>query len=139
MFSSAGCSPLRAEGFSCSLAILYEGLEIRKLQFLFKNIYKIFSAVKCLNFLVIKNQNPGSGTGSAIRKNAESGSGSTLNQCGSETLILRMPLCLVFSFWKTFEFLLGFWLFQVVSAHICLKEDPRSIIRFPQLWGMTLR
>jgi hypothetical protein len=32
----AGCSFLRAEGFSCSFDVLYEGLGIRKLQFLIK-------------------------------------------------------------------------------------------------------
>jgi hypothetical protein len=42
MFGSAGCSLLRAEGFSCSLDILYGGLGISKLQFL--------SAVIFLNF-----------------------------------------------------------------------------------------
>jgi hypothetical protein len=35
---SAGCSLLRAEGFSCSLSILYGGLGISKLQFLIKKI-----------------------------------------------------------------------------------------------------
>jgi hypothetical protein len=50
MFGSAGCSLLRAEGFSSSMAVLYGGLEISKLQFLFKNIYKKFSAVKCFTF-----------------------------------------------------------------------------------------
>jgi hypothetical protein len=38
MFLSTGCSLLRAEGFSCSLAVLYGGLEISKLQFLIKKI-----------------------------------------------------------------------------------------------------
>jgi hypothetical protein len=33
MFGSAGFSLLRAEGFSCSLDVLYGGLEISKLQF----------------------------------------------------------------------------------------------------------
>jgi hypothetical protein len=37
LFRSAGCSPLRDEGFSCSLDVLYGGLGISKLQFL---IYK---------------------------------------------------------------------------------------------------
>jgi hypothetical protein len=36
---------LRAEGFSCSLDILYEGLGISKLQFLIKKRYTKFSAV----------------------------------------------------------------------------------------------
>jgi hypothetical protein len=34
--SSAGCSLLRAEGFSCSLDFLYGGLGISKFQFLIK-------------------------------------------------------------------------------------------------------
>jgi hypothetical protein len=34
MFLSTGCSLLRAEGFSCSLGVLYGGIEISKLQFL---------------------------------------------------------------------------------------------------------
>jgi hypothetical protein len=34
MFLSTGCSLLRAEGFSCSLGVLYEDLEISKLQFM---------------------------------------------------------------------------------------------------------
>ncbi len=34
MLWSAGCSLLRAEGFSCSLDVLYEGLGISRLQFL---------------------------------------------------------------------------------------------------------
>jgi hypothetical protein len=33
MFLSTGCSLLRAEGFSCSLGVLYGGLGISKLQF----------------------------------------------------------------------------------------------------------
>ncbi len=33
IFSSAGCSVLRDEGFHCSLDVLYGGLGIRKLQF----------------------------------------------------------------------------------------------------------
>ncbi len=35
---STGCSLLRAEGYSCSLGILYGGLGISKLQFLIKKI-----------------------------------------------------------------------------------------------------
>jgi hypothetical protein len=38
MFLSAGCSLLRAEGFSCSLGVLYEDLGISKLHFLIKKI-----------------------------------------------------------------------------------------------------
>jgi hypothetical protein len=44
MFISAGCSLLRAEGFSCSLGIL-GGLGISKLQFLIKKIKIKFPAV----------------------------------------------------------------------------------------------
>ncbi len=36
MFRSAGCSLLRAEGFFCSLGVLYGGLGIGKLQILIK-------------------------------------------------------------------------------------------------------
>jgi hypothetical protein len=36
MFLSTGCSLLKAEGFSCSLGVLYGGLGISKLQFLIK-------------------------------------------------------------------------------------------------------
>jgi hypothetical protein len=38
MFCSAGCSLLRAEGFSCSLGVLYGGLGISKWQVLIKKI-----------------------------------------------------------------------------------------------------
>jgi hypothetical protein len=38
MLLSTGCSLLRAEGFSCSLGVLYGGLGISKLQFLIKKI-----------------------------------------------------------------------------------------------------
>ncbi len=38
VFLSTGCSLLRAEGFSCSLGVLYGGLGISKLQFLIKKI-----------------------------------------------------------------------------------------------------
>jgi hypothetical protein len=80
MFLSTGCSLLRAEGFSCSLGLLLWRLGISKLLFLIKEIEIKFPAI---NFFQFRSSNPGSG--SAIRKNA--GSGSALNQCGSETLI----------------------------------------------------
>ncbi len=108
-FLSTGCSLLRAEGFSCSLGVLYGGLGISKLQFLIKIIEIKFPAINFFKFQVIKpwirirDPDPGSGSGirirkpdpesgSAIRKNAGSGSisGSALNQCGSETLPLIM-------------------------------------------------
>jgi hypothetical protein len=43
--SSAGCSLLRAEGFSCSLNVLYGGLGISNLQFVIKIISNFFPAV----------------------------------------------------------------------------------------------
>jgi hypothetical protein len=47
------------EGFSCSLDVLYEGLEISKLQFLIKEKYlKNLLAVFFLQFLVIKTLDP---------------------------------------------------------------------------------
>ena len=52
MFWSARCSLLRAEGFSCSLGVLYGGLGISKLQFLIliKKIKIKFPAVKFFQF-----------------------------------------------------------------------------------------
>ncbi len=54
IFWSAGCSLLRAQSFSCSLDVLYEGLGISKLQFLI-NFSCIFFL---LHFLVIKTLYP---------------------------------------------------------------------------------
>jgi hypothetical protein len=45
MFISTGCSLLRAEGFSCSLGVLYGGLGISRLQFLIKKLEIKFSAI----------------------------------------------------------------------------------------------
>ncbi len=91
IFWSAWCSLLRAEGFSCSLRVFYGGLGISKLQFLIKKIKIKFLVV----FSILDHQtlDPDPGSGSAIRKNAGSGSvsGSALNQCGSETLTLTVP------------------------------------------------
>ncbi len=88
MFLSTGCSLLRAEGFSCSLGVLYGGLGISILQFLINKIEIKFPAINFFQFQVIKPwiriRDPESG--SAIRKNAGSGSVSALNPCGSETL-----------------------------------------------------
>ncbi len=50
MFWSAGCSFLRAEGFSCSLGVLYGGLGISKLQFLIKKTKIKFPAVNFIQF-----------------------------------------------------------------------------------------
>jgi hypothetical protein len=87
MFLSTGCSLLRAEGFSCSLGILYGGLGISKLQFFIKKIENKFTALNFFTILGHQILDPDPESGSAIRKNAGSGSvsGSALNQCGSET------------------------------------------------------
>jgi hypothetical protein len=45
MFLSTGCSLLRAEGFSCSLGVLYGGLGISKLHILIKKIEIKFPAI----------------------------------------------------------------------------------------------
>jgi hypothetical protein len=50
MFFSTGCSLLRAEGFSCSLGVLYRGLEISKLQFLIKKIEIKFPTIDFFQF-----------------------------------------------------------------------------------------
>jgi hypothetical protein len=77
---------LRADGFSFSLCVLYGGLRISKVKFSIQKIKKKFYI--CKTFSIFGHQNPGfgtgSGSGSAIRKNA--GSRSALNQCGSTTL-----------------------------------------------------
>jgi hypothetical protein len=90
MFLSTGCSLLRAEGFSCSLSVLYGGLEISKLQFLIKKIEIKFPAINFFSILGHQILDPDPESGSAIRKNAGSVSGSALNQCGSETLIFAL-------------------------------------------------
>ncbi len=74
-------------GFSCSLGDLYGGLGISKLQFLIKKIEIKFPAINFFSILGHQTLDPD--PGSAIRKNAGSGSvsGSALNQCGSETLL----------------------------------------------------
>jgi hypothetical protein len=59
---------------ACSLGVLYGGLGKSKLQFLIKKIkIKIFSCKFFSNFWS-SNPDPDPGSGSAIRKNAESGS-----------------------------------------------------------------
>jgi hypothetical protein len=54
MFWSAGCSLLRAEGFFCSLGVLYGGLGISKFKKFYTKNMNFFSAVKFSQFLVIK-------------------------------------------------------------------------------------
>ncbi len=49
---------MRAEGFSCSLDVLREGLGISKFQFLIRNRYKKFQLYFVLIFLVIKILDP---------------------------------------------------------------------------------
>jgi hypothetical protein len=58
MILSAGCSLLRAEGFSCSLGVLYGVLGISKLQFLIKKIKIKFPAVN-FYFFYFRSSNPG--------------------------------------------------------------------------------
>jgi hypothetical protein len=91
MFLSTECSLLRDEGFSCSLGILYGGLGISKLQFLIKKIEIKFPAKNFFQFFKpwIRIRDPDPESGSAVRKNAGSGSvsRSALNQCGSKTLL----------------------------------------------------
>jgi hypothetical protein len=58
MFRSVRCSLLRAEGFSCSMKVLYGGLGINKLQFLIKKISNFFSSVIFFQFLDIKTLDP---------------------------------------------------------------------------------
>ena len=50
MYGSAGCSLLRADGFLCSLDVLYGGLEKGKLWFFDTNFFKFFTAVIFSNF-----------------------------------------------------------------------------------------
>jgi hypothetical protein len=72
IFWSAGCSLLRAEGFSRSLVVLYGGLGISKLQFR-----------SCIFFPIAGHQN--SGPVSEFIWNAGSGFG--FNESGSTTLL----------------------------------------------------
>ncbi len=53
MFWSAGCALLMAEGFSCSLCVLYGGLRISKLQFSIR--CKFFSKPWIRNWIQIRN------------------------------------------------------------------------------------
>ncbi len=61
---STGCSLLRAEGFSCSLGVLYGDLGISKLQFLIKKIDIKFS---CKFFPILGHQTLDPDPGSGIR------------------------------------------------------------------------
>ena len=66
MFLSYGCSLLRAEGFSCSLGVLYGGLGISKLQFLIKKI-KIKFPAYFFSILGHQTLDPDLGSGCGIR------------------------------------------------------------------------
>jgi hypothetical protein len=92
----AGCSLLRAEGFSCSLGVLL--LRPRDKQIAIfdkKNInffsFKFFPSFGHQNSVSRTGSESGSASGTAIIKNAGSGSvsESTLNQSGSATLAQR--------------------------------------------------
>ncbi len=61
LFWRAGCSLLRAEGFSCSLDVLYGDLRISKL----KNKIQIFFCCSCFLYLVLKTLDPDQGWYSA--------------------------------------------------------------------------
>jgi hypothetical protein len=61
MFLSTGCFLLRAEGFSCSLGVLYGGLGISKLQFLIKKIEIKFLAVNFFSILGHQTLDPDPG------------------------------------------------------------------------------
>jgi hypothetical protein len=59
---------LRAEGFSCSLCVVYGGLVINKLQFFIKKYPNFFPAVDFFQFLIIKTPGLRTGSGSATMK-----------------------------------------------------------------------
>ncbi len=99
---SAGCSVLRAEGFSCSLDILYGGPGISKWQFFGSKKDKKF--VRCIFFFILWSSKPwiriGSGSVSGFTWNAGYGSVSGLNDSGSRTelwfrepVLYEMKLC----------------------------------------------
>ncbi len=67
MFLSTGCSLLRAEGFSCSLGVLYGGLGISKWKFLIKKIEIKFPAINFFSILGHQTLDPDPESGSAIR------------------------------------------------------------------------
>jgi hypothetical protein len=75
---------LRAEGFFCSLGVLYRYIVVFDLK-----INKFFFSAVIFSILGYQtlDRDPDPESGSAIRKNAGSGSVSALNQCGSETLV----------------------------------------------------
>ncbi len=80
-FEVLGCSLLKAEGFYCNLDVLYEGLGISKLKIQTKN-YQSSSG----------HQTTGSGLDPYSARNSayNAGSGSAINESGSETLFLKV-------------------------------------------------
>ncbi len=73
---------MRAEGFSCSLNVLFGGI------YRDKQIAKNNFSCKVFQFVVIKTLDPDLDPDRYSTKNAESGSGSGLNESGYETLFL---------------------------------------------------
>ena len=57
---STGCSLFRAEGFSCSLGVLYGGLGINKFQFLIKKIEIKFPAINRIHQSEVRIRGSGS-------------------------------------------------------------------------------
>ncbi len=72
MFWIAECSLLRAEGFSCSLGVLFRGLGISKLQVLINKI-GFFSAWNFFQILFVKTLDPELDPDPQLEKNARSG------------------------------------------------------------------
>jgi hypothetical protein len=69
------------------LGVLFGGLGISKLQYLIKNIFQQILAVKIFQFLAIKTLDPELDMELDPQLEKNSGPGSALNQCGSETLV----------------------------------------------------
>jgi hypothetical protein len=64
IFCSAGCFLLRAEGFSCSLEVIYGGLGISKLlTYLFLKDKFVFSCIYSKNSVAISHAGTSTGTG----------------------------------------------------------------------------
>jgi hypothetical protein len=89
VFKIAGCSPLRAEGFSFSLDNLYWGLGISKLQLLITKKGKEKFCCIFFQYLVIKTLDPYPDP-AGFTWNAESGSVSGFNESGSTTLLFTV-------------------------------------------------
>jgi hypothetical protein len=95
MFWSAECYLLRAEGFSCSLSVLYGGLGISKPQFLIKKQSTIF---RCKFFYSFWSLNPWIRNRNRIRK---------LQKCWIRILIKLMRIRNAepsWNYWRSFLF-----------------------------------